>query len=82
MKSVSWWRAAWPSSKAFSPAVPAAAASPARFAWRKTLGPDAFIVALMPDTGMRYLSKVYNDEWMRERGYVEVQPCPSPPRKS
>jgi cystathionine beta-synthase len=37
----------------------------------KTLGPDAFIVALMPDTGMRYLSKVYNDEWMRERGYVE-----------
>ncbi len=35
------------------------------------LGPDAFIVALMPDTGMRYLSKVYNDEWMRERGYVE-----------
>jgi cystathionine beta-synthase len=37
----------------------------------KTLGPDAFIVALMPDTGMRYLSKVYNDGWMRERGYVE-----------
>src|SRR5271156_4179369 len=37
----------------------------------KTLGPDAFIVALLPDTGMRYLSKVYNDEWMRERGYVE-----------
>ncbi len=35
------------------------------------LGPDAFIVALLPDTGMRYLSKVYNDEWMRERGYVE-----------
>jgi len=38
----------------------------------KTLGPDAFIVALMPDTGMRYLSKVYNDQWMRERGYVEA----------
>jgi cystathionine beta-synthase len=35
------------------------------------LGPDAFVVALLPDTGMRYLSKVYNDEWMRERGYVE-----------
>lgn len=35
------------------------------------LGPDSFIVALLPDTGMRYLSKVYNDEWMRERGYVE-----------
>ncbi len=38
----------------------------------KDLGPEAFVVALLPDTGMRYLSKVYNDEWMRERGYVEA----------
>ncbi len=30
------------------------------------------MVALLPDTGMRYLSKVYNDEWMRERGYVDA----------
>src|SRR5262249_35049848 len=37
----------------------------------KDLGPDSYIVALLPDTGMRYLSKVYNDEWMRERGYVD-----------
>lgn len=37
----------------------------------KDLGPDSFLVAFLPDTGMRYLSKVYNDEWMRERGYVE-----------
>src|SRR5260221_9656642 len=37
----------------------------------KDLGPGDFVVALLPDTGMRYLSKVYNDEWMRERGYVE-----------
>src|SRR5271166_685996 len=37
----------------------------------KDLGPDDYVVALLPDTGMRYLSKVYNDEWMRERGYVE-----------
>src|SRR5271155_2470232 len=37
----------------------------------KDLGPETFIVAFLPDTGMRYLSKVYNDEWMRERGYVE-----------
>jgi cystathionine beta-synthase len=36
------------------------------------LGPEAFIVAFLPDTGMRYLSKVYNDEWMRERGYVDA----------
>jgi cystathionine beta-synthase len=31
------------------------------------------VVAFLPDTGMRYLSKVYNDEWMRERGYVEAE---------
>jgi cystathionine beta-synthase len=37
----------------------------------KTLGPKDFIVALLPDTGMRYLSKVYNEEWMRERGYTD-----------
>ena len=38
----------------------------------KDLGPSDFLVALLPDTGMRYLSKVYNDEWMRERGYVDT----------
>ncbi len=31
------------------------------------------VVAFLPDTGMRYLSKVYSDEWMRERGYVEAE---------
>ena len=36
------------------------------------LGHYDFVVALLPDTGMRYLSKVYNDEWMRERGYVDA----------
>ena len=39
----------------------------------KDLGPRDFVVAFLPDTGMRYLSKVYNDEWMRERGYVDAQ---------
>ena len=29
--------------------------------------------AFLPDTGMRYLSKVYSDEWMRERGYPESE---------
>ena len=37
----------------------------------KDLSADDYIVALLPDTGMRYLSKVYNEEWMRERGYTE-----------
>jgi len=39
----------------------------------KNFGPEAFIVAFLPDTGMRYLSKVYSDEWMRERGYVDSE---------
>src|SRR5271157_1642838 len=38
----------------------------------KDLGPQDYVVALLPDTGMRYLSKVFNDEWMRERGYTEA----------
>ncbi len=37
----------------------------------KDLDERSFVVAFMPDTGMRYLSKVYNEEWMRERGYVD-----------
>src|SRR6516164_3445739 len=37
----------------------------------RELGPTDFLVAFLPDTGMRYLSKVYNDEWMRERGYTD-----------
>src|SRR6266851_1438766 len=38
----------------------------------KDLGPRDFVVALLPDTGTRYLSKVYNDLWMHERGYVDT----------
>ncbi len=30
-----------------------------------------FLVVLIPDTGMRYLSKVYNNEWMRDNRYLE-----------
>lgn len=33
---------------------------------RELNDPDAYIVCLLPDTGERYLSKVYNDDWMRE----------------
>jgi cystathionine beta-synthase len=39
----------------------------------KTLPKGSFVVAFLPDTGMRYLSKVYSDEWMRERGYVDSE---------
>ncbi|MEO7367268.1 MAG: pyridoxal-phosphate dependent enzyme, partial [Gemmatimonadaceae bacterium] len=32
---------------------------------------DAFIVTVLCDTGERYLSKVYNDEWMRENQMLD-----------
>jgi cystathionine beta-synthase len=33
-------------------------------------GPDDVIVVLFPDTGRNYLSKFFNDEWMRQNGYL------------
>lgn len=36
-----------------------------------TLGEKDFMVVLIPDTGMRYLSKVYNNEWMKDNRYLE-----------
>jgi len=32
---------------------------------------DALVVTLLPDGGRPYLSKVFNDHWMREHGYLE-----------
>jgi cystathionine beta-synthase len=34
---------------------------------------DDLIVALLPDTGSRYLSKIFNDGWMREHGYADSE---------
>ncbi len=31
------------------------------------------VVALLPDSGTRYLSKIYNDGWMREHGYADTE---------
>jgi cystathionine beta-synthase len=37
----------------------------------ETLGETDQMVVLIPDTGQRYLSKVYNNEWMRDNRYFE-----------
>ena len=29
------------------------------------------IVALLPDHGSRYMSKVYSDDWMSEQGFFD-----------
>ena len=28
------------------------------------------ILVILPDSGNRYASKIYNDEWMKEMGYI------------
>jgi cystathionine beta-synthase len=38
----------------------------------KDLTEKDFIVIFIPDSGARYLSKVYNDEWMQEHRYLET----------
>lgn len=35
------------------------------------LGKDDMAVILLPDHATRYLGKAFNDEWMRERGFLE-----------
>ena len=35
--------------------------------------PDALIVCFLPDTGERYLSKMYNEEWLREHRLLEPE---------
>ena len=38
---------------------------------REVDDPDALVVTFLCDTGERYLSKLYNDEWMRENQLLE-----------
>ena len=32
---------------------------------------DDVVVIILPDHGSRYMAKIYNDDWMRERGFLE-----------
>lgn len=35
--------------------------------------PETKALVILPDSGSRYLSKVYNDNWMRENGFLEPE---------
>jgi cystathionine beta-synthase len=37
----------------------------------RRFGPEATIVTLIPDSGRGYLSKVYDDNWLLEHGFLE-----------
>ena len=38
----------------------------------RALDQDEIAVVVLPDSGSRYLSKVFDDEWMRENGFLEA----------
>ena len=38
---------------------------------RDELTADDVVVVLLPDSGFRYLSKTYDDEWMRRHGFLD-----------
>jgi cystathionine beta-synthase len=40
---------------------------------RRVNDPSALVVTILADTGERYLSKVYNDEWLRENQILEAE---------
>lgn len=38
------------------------------------LSSDDVVVVIFHDHGSRYVGKIFNDEWMRERGFIENEP--------
>ena len=67
-------RATWRPRKASSAAFPAAAPSPRRWKWPRRCEPGSVVLAMIPDTGERYLSTFLfeginegsDDEWLAE----------------
>ena len=47
-----------------------AVAAAVRYA--QDLSPERLVVVVLPDSGSRYLSKVFDDKWMRENGFLEI----------
>src|SRR6478752_3190644 len=37
----------------------------------RSAGPDDVVVVLLPDSGRGYLSKIFNDEWMSDYGFLD-----------
>lgn len=44
---------------------------------RENLKEDDVMVIILPDHGTRYLAKVYNDEWMKNHGFIETRDYPT-----
>ena len=48
-----------------------AVAGALKFAREKKLPKGKKMLVLLPDSGAKYLSKIFNDDWMREYGFLE-----------
>jgi cystathionine beta-synthase len=42
--------------------------------YARDLDPDRIVVVILPDSGSRYLSKIFDDRWMEEHGYLDREP--------
>ncbi|PKD44933.1 cystathionine beta-synthase [Rhodohalobacter barkolensis] len=42
-----------------------------QYARENNLGENDLMVVILPDSGTRYTSKIYNDDWMREHGFLD-----------
>lgn len=40
---------------------------------KENFGPDDVVVVLFHDSGSRYVGKMFNDDWMRERGFLDEE---------
>lgn len=36
----------------------------------ETLSEDKIMIVILPDGGVKYMSKIFNDEWMKEKGFL------------
>jgi cystathionine beta-synthase len=45
--------------------------------YAERLTPSDLVVVIFPDTGRNYTSKMYNDAWMRENGYLDDERRPT-----
>ena len=50
----------------------------AALGWPRAARPDDVVVVLLPDGGRGYLSKIFNDEWMADYGFLRDRPGERP----
>lgn len=43
------------------------------YARNNDFGKDDMMVIILPDSGTRYVSKIFNDEWMAEQGFLDSE---------